>query len=46
MFKRDQVLLIALKWLDVRCGSGALSEAVINNHEPQNLQLSINLKVL
>ena len=26
-----------LKWLDVGCGSGALSEAVINNHKPAEL---------
>jgi len=26
-----------LKWLDVGCGSDALSEAVINNHEPAEL---------
>jgi ubiquinone/menaquinone biosynthesis C-methylase UbiE len=23
-----------LKWLDIGCGSGALSDAIINNHEP------------
>jgi ubiquinone/menaquinone biosynthesis C-methylase UbiE len=23
-----------LKWLDIGCGSGALSEAIIYNHEP------------
>ena len=23
-----------LKWLDIGCGSGALSEAILNNHEP------------
>jgi ubiquinone/menaquinone biosynthesis C-methylase UbiE len=26
-----------LKWLDVGCGSGALSEAVINNHKPAEI---------
>lgn len=26
-----------LKWLDVGCGSGALSKAVINNHEPAEI---------
>lgn len=26
-----------LKWLDVGCGSGALSEAIINNHKPAEL---------
>jgi ubiquinone/menaquinone biosynthesis C-methylase UbiE len=26
-----------LKWLDIGCGSGALSEAIINNHEPAAL---------
>ena len=23
-----------LKWLDIGCGSGALSDAIINNHQP------------
>lgn len=26
-----------LKWLDIGCGSGALSEAIINNHKPASL---------
>jgi ubiquinone/menaquinone biosynthesis C-methylase UbiE len=26
-----------LNWLDIGCGSGALSEAIINNHKPAAL---------